>query len=47
MNSERDELVRGPDPPLGVQPSLYGRWFVAGADQASVKNTFGGWCAEN
>ena len=49
MNSERRELVRGSDTPLvySVQRSLYGRWFVAGADQASVKNTFGGWCVEN
>ena len=47
VNSERGELVRGSAPRLVYKRSLYGRWFVAGADQATVKITFGGWGVEN
>ena len=39
--------IGAPSPPLSIERSLYGRWFVAGADQATVENTFGGWCVEN
>ena len=47
VNSERGELVRGSDPPLVYNAHSTAGDFVAGTDQASVKNTFGGWCVEN
>ena len=43
MKSERGALVRGPDP----QCSQNGRWYVAGAGQATDTNTFGRCCVEN
>ena len=42
VNSERGELVRGSDPPLVYKCSLYDRWCLAGADEVSVTNAFGG-----
>ena len=46
MKSERGALVSSSDRPSG-QCSQHGRWYVAGAGQASDTNTFGRCCVEN
>ena len=46
VKAERGELVRVSDPPLVYSAHTTGG-DVTGADQASVKKTFGGWCADN